>query len=349
VANRETWVRAREHTTGEHEIALTDREADVQLREDALRVRAEADAARVERERLLVQMREANERLVLATLRADELVEEAVAARAVATESAAAEAVGRQRAEEVTAQLRASEEALRTSERAAREADQAKDEFLAMLGHELRNPLAPILIALDLIAMDSTDSHAREHAIIQRQVKHLARLVDELLDVARIRTGKIVLDREPIELADVVARAVEMATPLIASHGHVLSVDVPRRGLAVLGDPLRLAQVVGNLLTNAAKFTPSGGAIVVTGERRDTMVVLRVRDTGIGISKEMLGHIFDPYAQADAAPARPRSGLGLGLAIVRSLVAMHGGTVTAHSEGLGRGSELVVELPAIAT
>jgi signal transduction histidine kinase len=347
VANRETWVRARENVTGEQEILVHDRESAVALREEALRARAEAEAARVEREHLLVQMREANERLIMSSLRADELAEHAIAARTAATETAAAEAEGRRRAEELTAQLRANEAALRASENTARESSRAKDDFVAMLGHELRNPLAPILIALDLIAMEGSDSHEREHAIIERQVHHLVHLVDDLLDTSRIRTGKVALKCEPIEMAEVVSRAVEMAGPMINSHDHVLSVEVPRRGLAVNGDAVRLAQVVGNLLTNAAKFTPSGGAIVVTGERRETTVALRVRDTGIGISKQMLPRLFDPYAQEHPEPNRVPTGLGLGLAIVRSLVEMHGGTVTAHSEGLGLGSEFVVELPAL--
>jgi signal transduction histidine kinase len=347
VANRETWVRARENVTGENEGLVHDRESAVSLREEALRARAEADAARLEREHLLVQMREANERLIVSSLRADELAEHAIAARAAATETAAAEAEGRRRAEEVSAQLRANAEALRASENTARESSRAKDDFVAMLGHELRNPLAPILIALDLIAMDIPDLHEREHAIIERQVHHLVHLVDDLLDTSRIRTGKVALQCEPIEIADVVSRAVEMAGPLIASHGHVLSVEVPRRGLAVNGDAVRLAQVVGNLLTNAAKFTPGGGAILVTGERRESTVTLRIRDTGIGISEQMLPRLFDAYSQEHREPKHVPTGLGLGLAIVRSLVEMHGGTVAAHSEGLGLGSEFVVELPAV--
>ena len=347
LANRETWVRARERTTGEHAILVHDREDAVALREEALRARAEAEAARIEREHLLVQMREANERLIMSTLRADELAEHAVAERALATETAAEESERRRHAETLAAELRASEAALRASENSARESNQAKDDFLAMLGHELRNPLAPILIALDLIAMEGPDAHEREHAIIERQVNHLVHLVDDLFDASRIRTGKMVLQCEPIELADVVSRAVEMASPMINSHGHELSVEVPRRGLALNGDAVRLAQVVGNLLTNAAKFTPGGGAIVVTGERRETTVVLRIRDSGIGISAQMLPRLFDPYAQEHRELDRGPTGLGLGLAIARSLVEMHGGTVTAHSEGLGLGSEFVVELPAL--
>lgn len=338
VSNRETWVRAREATTGEHEVLVKDREEAVALHEEQLRARAAVADAQAERERLLVQMREANERLVLAAIRAEELAEQARTEHAVATESAAREAEGRRRAEALAAQLRASESA-------ARESSRAKDDFLAILGHELRNPLAPILLALDLIALNLPDPHPREHAIIGRQARHLQQLVDDLLDASRIRSGKLSLRCEPIELAEVVSRAVEMATPLIASYGHVLSVDVPRRGLAIDGDALRLAQVVGNLLTNAAKFTPSGGAIAITAEVHAVTIALRVRDTGIGISKQMLARLFEPYTQERHTSARASSGLGLGLAIVRSIVEMHGGRVTASSEGLGLGSEFVIELP----
>ncbi|HTL32802.1 MAG TPA: ATP-binding protein [Kofleriaceae bacterium] len=294
---------------------------------------------------LVEQMREANERLVIAMLRADELVEEATLARAQAAHGAAVQAEARERAESLAAQLRSSEEALRASASEAHAVNRAKDEFVAMLGHELRAPLAPMLIALDLIAMDGSDAHRREHTIIERQVRHLVRLVDDLLDVSRIRSGKITLDRRPTELAEVAARALELASPLIESKHHNVTVDVPR-GLVVDGDVHRLAQAAANLLTNAAKYTPAGGSILVKGERRDAMLLLRVRDTGIGISQAMLPRIFDMFAQERQALDRAQGGLGLGLAIVRSLVAMHGGTVTVHSEGVGRGSEFVIELPA---
>src|SRR5688572_29711967 len=214
ISNREAWVRVRETITGEHEVLVYDREEALALGEEALRARAEADAARIEREFLLVQMREANERLVVATLRADVLAEQASAARAVATESATIEAEGRRQAEALTALLRTSEEALRSSEKDAHASNRAKDEFLAMLGHELRNPLAAIQIAMDMIAMDPSDLHRREHAVIERQMQQLVRLVDDLLDVARIRNGKVELHRETIDLADVVSRAVEMTRPL---------------------------------------------------------------------------------------------------------------------------------------
>jgi len=305
-----------------------------------------SDNARNDRESLLLQTREANERLVAAKLREEELVEQARAARVLAAESAKIEEEERLRAEQLASQLRACEQALRVSEREAQTSNRAKDEFLAMLGHELRNPLAPVLIALDLIAMDSSDPHKDKHAVIERQVRHLIQLVDDLLDVSRIRTGRVELQRQVLELVDIVSRAVETALPTIDAKRLVLRVDIPHAGLEVEGDMLRLAQAVGNLLTNAARYTPSGGSIEVTGERRDTTIYLRVRDTGIGISDDMLPRVFDVFTR-DRASDSSGGGLGLGLAIARSLVTMHGGAVTARSEGHGRGSELVIELPAV--
>ena len=227
----------------------------------------------------------------------------------------------------------------------ARASDRAKDEFLAMLGHELRNPLSPIMATLDLMQLRDPKALAHERAIIQRQVSHLARLVDDLLDVSRINQGKIVLQCEPIELGEVVTRAVEMVRPLAEKKQHDLIVSVPAGGLVVDADPTRLAQAIGNLLNNAAKYTPPRGTIEVTGEARDSIVALRVRDTGIGISATMLPHVFELFAQEQQALDRSQGGLGLGLTIVQRLVAMHGGTVTAASEGLGRGSTFTIELP----
>ena len=232
--------------------------------------------------------------------------------------------------------------------RARRDADaanRAKDEFLAMLGHELRNPLAPILTALQLMRLKAPPGVDKERAIIERQVKHLVGLVDDLLDVSRITGGKIELRRERVELARVVARAIEMASPLLEQQRHDLQVAVPRQGLALDADPGRLAQVVSNLLTNAAKYTRSGGRITVEGATEDDTVLLRVRDTGIGIDPAVLPHIFKPFTQERQAIDRSQGGLGLGLAIVRSLVDLHGGSVSAHSEGRGLGAEFIVRLP----
>ena len=257
------------------------------------------------------------------------------------------------------------------AEAQAQASSRAKDEFLAILAHELRNPLAPILAALDLMAVSDPGVFQRERGVIARQIKHLVQLVDDLLDVSRLAGGKIELQCAPIELADVVARAVEMVGPLLENKRHHLSVDIPPHGLLIDGDATRLAQVVGNLLGNAAKYTPPCGSIFVIGEAHGSSVSLRVRDTGIGISPEMLPHVFDLFTQDRRAAESSEAGLGLGLAgdgvagavfalvpvgfaeVVAvedgrrrvPLVALHGGTAIARSEGLGRGSELTVELP----
>ncbi|MDC3953952.1 HAMP domain-containing histidine kinase [Polyangium jinanense] len=231
--------------------------------------------------------------------------------------------------------------------RRAEQSDRAKDEFLAMLGHELRNPLSPIVTALELLQMRGASGAEKEVTVIKRQVRHLVSLVDDLLDVSRITRGMVELSREPIELSEVVGRAVEMVSPLLEQRAHRLTLTVPREGLAVHGDPRRLAQVVSNLLTNAAKYTEPGGRIVVTASREDADVVLRVKDSGIGIAKEMLAQVFDLFTQEKQALDRSQGGLGLGLglAIVRSMVTLHGGSVTAHSDGKDKGSEFVVRLP----
>ncbi|MCP3140245.1 ATP-binding protein [Pyxidicoccus xibeiensis] len=232
--------------------------------------------------------------------------------------------------------------------REAESANRAKDEFLAMLGHELRNPLAPITTALHLMGLRLGDAAQKERKVIERQVDHLMRLVDDLLDVSRITRGKVELKRQPVELAEVVAKAIEMASPLLEQRQHHLFLSVPARGLAVDADPTRLAQVVSNLLTNAAKYTEPGGRIEVSAVREDAEVILKVRDTGIGIAPEVLPRVFDLFVQERQSLDRSLGGLGLGLTIVRSLVAMHGGRVTAHSEGKGRGTEFTIQMPALA-
>lgn len=229
---------------------------------------------------------------------------------------------------------------------AAESANRAKDEFLAMLGHELRNPLSPILTALQLIKLRGQVGSERELTVIERQVSHLTRLVDDLLDVSRIARGRIELKTEIIEMADVAAKAIEMASPLLEQRAHTLTVDVPRHGLRVHGDPTRLGQVVSNLLTNAAKYTPPGGEISIAAERVADEVVLCVRDSGIGITKDVLPRVFDLFVQERQALDRSQGGLGIGLTIVRNLVERHGGSVSARSEGPGKGSEFVVRLPA---
>jgi PAS domain S-box-containing protein len=228
---------------------------------------------------------------------------------------------------------------------AAEAANRAKDEFMAMLGHELRNPLAPILTGLQLMRLRGDTGSDRERIVIERQVRHLTRLVDDLLDVSRITRGQVELKLAPVETAEVVARAIEIASPLLEARTHTLTVDVPRAGLPILVDPARLSQVVANLLTNAARYTPHGGAITVTAGRDGDFVEVRVRDTGIGIAPEMLPTVFDLFVQGRQASNRAEGGLGLGLAIVRNLVERHGGRVEAHSDGIGCGSEFAVWVP----
>jgi PAS domain S-box-containing protein len=231
--------------------------------------------------------------------------------------------------------------------REAREADRRKDEFLAMLGHELRNPLAPILTGLRLMQLRGVGGE-HERRIIERQVQYLVRLVDDLLDVARITRGRVELTREPVELAVVVAKAIEMASPLFEQRAHQLSVDVPRSGLLVEVDQIRVAQVLANLLTNAAKYTDAQGRVEVSARRDGGEIAVTVRDSGIGISPEVLPVIFDMFVQGHRALDRSRGGLGIGLTLARNLVEAHGGSIAAHSDGRGLGSEFTVRLPACA-
>jgi signal transduction histidine kinase/ActR/RegA family two-component response regulator len=236
------------------------------------------------------------------------------------------------------------------AEEALREADRRKDEFLAMLAHELRNPLAPISNALHVVRLrgDDRDDGVREAwEIMERQVEHMVRLVDDLLDVGRITRGKITLQKQPVDVATVVSRAVEGSRPLIDARRHRLEVVLPAGPLRVEGDPTRLAQVVWNLLNNSAKYTPEGGRITLAAERGRGEVALRVRDTGMGIPAEALPTIFDLFTQAERTLDRAEGGLGIGLTLVRRLTELHGGAVEAHSEGPGRGSEFVVRLPLL--
>ncbi len=235
-------------------------------------------------------------------------------------------------------------------EEALREADQRKDEFLATLAHELRNPLAPIRNSLQILKMPRVDAATAERSrdMMERQVEHLVRLVDDLLDVSRVMRGKIELRRERVELATVVARAVETVQPLVDAQRHELGVRLPPESLPLDADPVRLAQVVGNLLTNAAKYTEPGGRIRLTADREGDVAVLRVRDDGIGIAPDMLPHVFELFVQADHATTKAQGGLGIGLTLVKNLVDLHDGTVEAHSDGLGQGCEFVVRLPLVA-
>lgn len=227
-------------------------------------------------------------------------------------------------------------------------ANRSKDEFLAMLGHELRNPLAPISTALHLMQLKEPNVFVRERAIIARQAAHLVHLVDDLLDVSRVARGKVRLDKSRVSLSDVITRAVEMASPLFEERRHNLVVDVPSLGLDVFGDPTRLEQVFANLLTNAAKYTEPAGHIAVRARREGDAAVVRVEDDGAGIGPEQLTTVFDTFFQGPRMPDRATGGLGLGLALVKSFVTLHGGEVSAHSPGPGQGSVFEVRLPALA-
>ena len=233
------------------------------------------------------------------------------------------------------------------AEEAIREAAHRKDEFLALLGHELRNPLAPIRTALELMRLRYPEHAIREREVIERQVAHMMRLVDDLLDLARIARGSITLRREPRDLAAVDESAAEIASPLLEQHQHRLLLDVPA-GLAVDVDPVRFTQVVANLLTNAAKFTPRGGRITVRGRLQGDEVTLQVVDTGIGIEQRDLERIFEPFVQAIGHHDHAYGGLGLGLSLVRDLVGLHGGRVAAFSGGRDLGSTFILYLPQAA-
>lgn len=233
------------------------------------------------------------------------------------------------------------------SEQALRDAARRKDEFLATLAHELRNPLAPIRNGLELLKLNGTDEKLANNAreIMERQVNQLMRLVDDLLDVSRISRGTIELRREHVELADIIASAVETSRPLIDSAGHSLAVTLPKKPLVLDVDPTRMAQVFSNLLNNSAKYTQPAGRIDIEVQEREHSVVIVVRDNGMGISCEELAHVFDMFRQADRSLERAQGGLGIGLTLVRRLVELHGGKIDAQSEGLGKGSEFVVQLP----
>ncbi|HET6326170.1 MAG TPA: PAS domain S-box protein [Planctomycetaceae bacterium] len=226
-------------------------------------------------------------------------------------------------------------------------ADRQKNEFLAMLAHELRNPLAPIRNGLQLLRLPDIDPDTVQQTteMMERQVVHLVRLVDDLLDVSRVIMGKMTFKREPVEITAVVSRAVEESQSTIDSHGHELMLSLPARPIIVDADIHRLAQVITNLLENAAKYTETPSQIWLSVDRHDDEAVIRVRDEGIGISPEMLPDVFNLFVQADNSLGRPKGGLGIGLNVVKRIVEMHDGTVTVSSPGLGQGSEFTVRLP----
>jgi PAS domain S-box-containing protein len=241
------------------------------------------------------------------------------------------------------------EELSRAAEQARTEAEaakRAKDEFLAMLGHELRNPLSAVRNAVVAARLDPT-RRDRALDIAQRQIERLNGIVDDLLDVARITQGKIVLSKERVFLADIVRRAIDAVRPLLEERGQHLSLSMPEATIALDADPMRLEQVLMNLLVNAAKYGDAGNQISLRAEQQDGEAVMRVRDHGIGIDAEMLPRVFDLFAQADRSLDRAQGGLGIGLTIVKRLVELHGGRVEVHSDGLGRGAEFVVRLPSV--
>jgi CheY-like chemotaxis protein/nitrogen-specific signal transduction histidine kinase len=235
----------------------------------------------------------------------------------------------------------------RQTEQALRDADRRKNEFLATLAHELRNPLAPIRNSINILRMSGTADGGtdRIHEMMERQVEHMVRLVDDLLELSRITSGKIDLSIDRIEIAAIVRHGMETSKPLIEAGNHRLSVTLPAEPLTVEGDMVRLSQVVANLLNNAAKYTPPGGQIAVSVRREGQWIALAVRDNGIGIAPAALPNIFEMFVQVDQDHKRTQGGLGIGLALVKRLVEMHGGAVQAASAGEGKGSEFTVRLP----
>ncbi len=253
---------------------------------------------------------------------------------------------------DITASKHAAEERLRLLEHAnqarleAEAANRSKDEFLAMLGHELRNPLAPILTAIEVMKARGEQGAVRERAVIERQVRHVVMLVNDLLDVSRIAQGKVELHRKTVEISDIVAKAIEACSPILEERRHLLEVDLESE-LVVDGDEARLCQVISNLLTNAAKYTHREGRIELIGKRVANEIIIIVRDNGMGIPPDLLPTLFDRFVQGTRTIDRSEGGLGLGLSIVRSLVLLHDGVVDARSDGV-TGSEFEVRLPAVA-
>jgi signal transduction histidine kinase/ActR/RegA family two-component response regulator len=235
---------------------------------------------------------------------------------------------------------------LRNTNAQLREQDRRKDEFLATLAHELRNPLAPIQTGLEILRAGAAAAEATKvHDMMQRQLQHLVRLVDDLLDVSRVTLGKILLKKQRIDFRGVLNMALETTRPLIEARGHELAVRLAQQDFPLEVDPTRMAQVLANIIGNAAKYTPTGGRILITAERSQRLLVVRVSDTGTGIPADMLSRVFDLFTQVRRTADSSQGGLGLGLTLVRRLVEMHDGTVFAESPGVGQGSTFVVRLP----
>jgi signal transduction histidine kinase/ActR/RegA family two-component response regulator len=285
--------------------------------------------------------------LIGSTLRAEHAVAAAIGELCVAREDARHAGTLAKALDATRADLERQAKSVDSARARAEDATRVKDEFLAMLGHELRNPLAPMLTALQLLRMKGIVS--REHDVLERQVAQQMRLVDDLLDVSRIARGKVELRKERFEFATVAARAVEIASPLLERKRQVLAVEIAAHGMPIEGDSDRLAQVFSNLLTNAAKYSDENTRVTFTAERQDSAAIVRVKDEGFGIEPHMLESIFDTFTQQAQSMDRSQGGLGLGLAIVRNLLTLHEGTVVAHSEGRGKGSEFVVALPLSLT
>ena len=236
------------------------------------------------------------------------------------------------------------------NEQALRTADRRKDEFLATLGHELRNPLAPILNSLEIMKLSGAFKDAQTQQageVMERQIHHLNRLVDDLLEVSRITRGVIEVRKQPLELSAIVKAAIETSRPVLDNLRHELTVELDQQPMCVGGDPVRLTQVFANLLNNAAKYTNHGGHIWIATRRDEGDAVISVKDNGIGIAPNALSQVFDMFMQVDRSTRRSQGGLGIGLTLVRSLVGMHGGTVEARSDGPGLGSEFIVRLPLL--
>lgn len=238
----------------------------------------------------------------------------------------------------------------RNNERQLLQEARRKDEFLALLAHELRNPLAPIASALEILKLVDTDAESCQQArdVAERQLRHLTRLVDDLLDVSRIMRGKVELRRERVVLAAAIARAVETTQPMLSAKEHTISIDLPSQPIYLKADLVRLAQILGNLLSNAAKYTEPGGQISLSASMEGDMAVVCVKDTGIGIAPGDMARLFEMFMQVAPGASRSQGGLGIGLALVKNLVEMHGGSVVAHSAGIGQGCEFVVQLPLMA-
>ena len=243
-------------------------------------------------------------------------------------------------------------EALRIDAETLRLVDKRKDEFLGILAHELRNPLAPMRFALEWLKRSDANPEetARARQVLDRQVAHMVRIVDDLLDVSRITQGKVELRKERLDLADLVNAAVELCRPGMNAARHTLTISLPDEPVTLEGDAVRLTQVLVNLLNNATKFTPPGGHIWLIAETfgehgRPNQLRIRVRDSGVGIAPALLPKIFEMFMQGDSSLERTRAGLGVGLTLVRKLVALHGGTVEVHSDGEGSGAEFTVSLP----